>query len=227
MIIYYEILRSYRHIRKFDDQFDFLSLVIQGFTNYPLIFVGTTHNAAALTLINNTYLGLINDAKGGDTTAMDIRDQYYTNIWLPAVDLTAKEVEEDIAQGDKVIIDKSGFKPTAGTKVKAEVPKQMHIEVKSQNVGELSYKSDTKDVGKDAGYFLICGTRPVTNFTQEADGSVVIETSGPAQIRIYPLRNKRGILKGLPSEEKMSVYIAAVNAAGVGPLSQEAKIVIQ
>jgi hypothetical protein len=227
MDIYYTILRSYRDISKQDDRYDFLSKVIQGFTDYPLIFTGTTHDAAALTVINNAYLVKINAAKGGDQTAIDDRDKYYDEVWLPAVDLTAREVERDIADGDKVIIDKSGFEPTKGIKVSAELPKQMHLEAKSYNTGEISYKSDTEDVGKGASYFLICSTRQVTSVAQDADGKMIIQTSGPATIILAPIRSKKGVLKGMQSEEKMSVYLVAANAAGVGPLSQEAKVIVQ
>jgi hypothetical protein len=226
MDIYYKVLRNYRQIKKFDDRTDFLSKVIQKCIANATVITGLTHDTAALTVFNNTYITHINNASGGDETFQDIRDKYYDLTWLPAVDVTAHEVEL-LADGDKVIIDKSGFDPTASGHERSVLPIRMHLEVESRKPGELSYKSDTENVGKGATYILICGTRSVTNYKQNADGSIEIETTGPAKIRIIQVRNKKGTIKGLPSEEKLSCYIVAVNAAGTGPLSQEAKIIIQ
>jgi hypothetical protein len=232
MDIFYEVLRDYRQFPKADDQFDFGTLLIARFIlnsitfntpPIPITGVGTT-----LTSVNNDYLTRINDARGGDGDAIILRNDYRDKTWIPVVDRFARYVEEDVAEGDRDIILLSGFKPTATDKIKSEVPKKMHLEIKSNNKGEFSYRSDTKNIGKDASFVLICGSRSIANFTvtQDAVGKIIV-TIDDKQIIIAPLRRKKGTVKGLPIEEKMKAIIFAINAAGAGPLSEEVNFITQ
>jgi hypothetical protein len=221
-----KVSHHYRDIAKHNDQYDFGTIVIGDLTTNALTFPAVPGGLAALTGINNTYLVKINAAEGGDHAAIVARDNYRDTVWIPAFDEVADYVDE-VADGDEDTILLSGFKPTKGAKEEAGVPKQMHLELKSPNTGTLQYKSDTENVGKDATYFLVGKTKNVATLTQDADGKIIIETTGPCKIVFAPVRTKKGLITGMPSEEIMEFVIGAVNAAGVGPVSSEQKIIIQ
>jgi hypothetical protein len=222
----FHVLHSYREIKKNDDQYDFGTLVIGMLTTNAAQFPALPLSVAQLTTINNQYLTLINAADGGDHAAIVARDTYRDSTWIPAFDETADYVDE-VADGSENVILASGFKATKGTKESSTLPKQMHLDLKSTVAGQVVYKSDTEDVGKDATYLLVGKTRNMATITQDADGKILIETTGACNIVIAPVRNKKGSLSGCPSEEKMDFVITATNAAGTGPISAEAKIIIQ
>ena len=144
MDIYYEVLRDYRKIDKHDDQYDFGTVVIDKLTLNAATFPALPYpitGAGSLTVTNEKYNDLINAANGGDHDAIVARDTYRDKTWIPIFDETADYIE-DVADGDQNIILMSGYTPTKSVREPAVRPKQMHVEAKSFNVGELTYKSD-------------------------------------------------------------------------------------
>jgi hypothetical protein len=231
MDIYYEVLRDYRNIAKADEQYDLATLYIEKLVANAGVFNSTPIPVAGvgitLTSVNNDYLTKINAASDGDRDAIKFRNDYRDKTWIPLIDRFAHYVEK-VAEGDRDIILLSGFKPTATDRAKSSLPKKMHLEIKSNNKGEINYNSQTTDIAKDASFVLICGSRNIASFTvtQDADGKIIISIDDK-EVIVAPLRRKRGVVKGLPIEEKMKGVIFAMNPAGAGPLSEEVNFITQ
>lgn len=122
-----------------------------------------------------------------------------------------------IADGDPAVVRDGGFIPTSTTRTKASKPDVLdnltaHV---GTGAGTLAIETKTTKDHVDAFTYIAA---PV-DVTVTSKGNVIEIKVGNAIVYVIPETHAKTTINGLP-QVKLSVYGAATNSAGTGPLTK-------
>ena len=138
---------------------------------------------------------------------------------LHAIDLIASDVDK-IADGDESIILLAGFTPTAATSLRnAPIEKIQEVTVKNTMVsGQIIIETIPIANNGPIFYGAICSEGAPLGHNDFVDGQITINGNGPKII--FDLnKSRKKVISGCIPGAQYYVYLFAVNAVGVSPLS--------
>lgn len=200
--------------------------LISGYYHLPLVFTAPVISEVAFTLINNTYNDLITAANGGDDVAVQSRNNYYDNSWLPAVELIRKDVNA-VAKGIKVIVEQSGFHSTKVEPTSSVIGEKMALDAEAGVSGSRSFTYDSKTKVKKSS-FLIIATQKGTAVDQDGKKFTITvpPSDKPTEVVVLMDTSKKGVVSGLNRTDELDVIISSLNPAGSSPASNKATVIV-
>ena len=200
--------------------------IIAGYFQLPLIFITWVMTETAFTLINVTYQTLNTAANGGDDIKIQARDNYYTETWLPAVELIRKDVNA-VAKGAKIVVDQSGFHSTKNAPVPAVIGDKMAVQAEAGVSGSRSFFYDSTTKIKKSSVLLIAAQQGTTVAQDGSKFTMTIPASTtPTDLVVVLGTGKKGKVGGLTFKDELDTYMSSLNAAGCSPVSGKVTIVV-
>ncbi|MEC4048432.1 hypothetical protein OX284_003240 [Flavobacterium sp. SUN046] len=138
---------------------------------------------------------------------------------IKALDQLANDVNV-IAAGDASLILLAGFSPTTATNFRNDsVSKIQEVIVKTTMVsGQISVETNAIDNSGPIFYGTICSEGAPLGHTDFIEGQISIKADGP-RIIMDLNKSRKKIIFGCTPGAQYYVYMFAVNAVGVSPLS--------
>ena len=142
--------------------------------------------------------------------------------WNAAFKTTANYVTS-VAQGDEVIIQKSGFKPTKSESAPPVAPGALeNFHAVAENApGTVTVSSKAADA---KGYLFIAAQNGAT-VTQ--DGNMIVITVGDIKVFVEADTNHKLMMHNLTPKTDFNISMLAFNSAGAGPLSASQNLMTQ
>lgn len=194
--------------------------VITGISGHSTVFVTPVPPVSELTLVNETLHAKILAALNGDKEAIEERNAA-EKAWDAKFKKAANYVD-DLADGDTLIIEQSGFKST-----KTEISKK----VKPGQVIIKSVKGDYTTRGKvdvecealNGADFYIAFASPEPLNMQIKNSQALVE---PQKAMGFAISTTRKLsIEGLESRMEYNIVVVGFNTAGLGAVSQTSKVV--
>ncbi|MEC4048194.1 hypothetical protein OX284_002035 [Flavobacterium sp. SUN046] len=196
----------------------FANVVKVGVYSNPSVFINVSVTEANFTLLLNDFNLATADyniyGKTKRTVYLVAKEKL-----INAIDLLASDVDK-IANGDESIILLAGFTPTAASSLRnAPIEKIQEVTVKNTMVsGQIII--ETPPVAKNGAVFYgaICSEGTPLGHNDFVDGQITINGNGP-KIIFNLNKSRKKVISGCTPGAHYYVYLFAVNAVGVSPLS--------
>jgi len=195
--------------------------VISGISAHPLVFASPAPPLAELSAINNNLRTKTVAALNGDKIALEERNASEKE-WDKKFSKAARYVD-DLADGDTLIIEQSGFKSTKTETYKKAKPGQALIKVVKGDYttrGKIDIKVE-KLSGADS-FFAIATQQPLAMKINK--GQIIF--SPQAELALSISTTRKISIEDLQSKQEYEVIVFGCNTAGIGSPSQVARVVV-
>jgi len=195
--------------------------VIAGIGGHPLVFTVPVPPVADLTTANNDLRTKTVAALNGDKEAIELRDAA-EKVWDTKFNKAAQYVD-DLADGDTLIIEQSGFKSTKTEIGKKPKPGQALIKsVKGDYTtkGKIDIEVETL-TGADF-YIAVATQQPLDMKVKNSQALMMPQ----AEMGVAISTTRKLSIQDLQSKQEYEVVVIGYNTAGLGSPSQVVRVVV-